>query len=371
MREDWHVHLDFADWYRTVSIEPKEEDLQKRWRAIESLRETVGPSELAELVRLFFGLPSHDDKFLAKFRGVFKAADDAFPMRDNDPELRILAGATLAHHFPSKDSWGTASALAVLSADCQGHRTAPVPPILSHAEQSLSERAGSLRKSNEHQSQPQTDFSAELQALKAAFPQNNVSHLSEPLTNVLQAMAGAVAHVSALASRLQGEQGLRKEESEVLWWLFGEHSRDLRQPFSELKSPSACLIGAKELSDLTQTLPGPFAAEAFLDKVLRLAHPTLTAGVSIAEAVTACLIDWQRSLIAANGTDSLADLCPVHLAATKSVEVEGKKTWYGPFQSLAGFKPTVKMAPLCLAVQAYRERLFLRAFSELEEAHDA
>ncbi len=359
------MHQDFADWYRVVSIEPREEDLRKRWKTIESLGETTAPADLFELVRLFYNLPFRGEQFLTKFRDAFKANDDVFPMRGNDAELQVLAGASLAHHFSYEEPWGSASALAVLSAGCQGLRDAPVPSIVALAEESLAECSASLRTVGADAESPRTNFDAELATLKAVFPQNTVASLAEPLTKILQALIGSVG----LLSRLEKQQLLRTEESNVLWWLFGERSRDLERPFSKLDPPGACLIGAKELADMTTSLAGPFAAEAFLDKVLRLAHPVLDAEVSIAEAVTACPLEWQRNLIEADGANSLASLCPIHLAVAKCVEAEGKKTWHGPFQTLSGLKATAKLPPLGLALQTYRERLLLRAFVKLGARH--
>jgi hypothetical protein len=361
------MHPDLADWYRVVAIEPKAEDLQRRWQAIESLCESKTPSDLIELVRLFYGQPCRDSEFLAKFRSVFKAADEAFAMRDNDAEIRVLAGAALVRQFCHEEPWGTASALAVLSGFCQGLRTAPVPSIVSLAEQSLSERSASLRKPTVAVESTKTGFEAELTALKAVFPQNSVPNLAEPLTNVLQSLVNAIEQVIAKTSCLEAKQVLRTEESNVLWWLFGERSRDLNQPFSELKPPSACLVGAKELADLSASLCGPFAAKAFLDKMLRLAHPTIKAEVSIAESVDACPLEWQRRLVATDRVGFLADLCPVHLAVSKSVEAEGKNTWQYPFRTLSGLNPTAIIDPLGLAMQTYGERLLLQSLARLKE----
>jgi hypothetical protein len=56
------------------------------------------------------------------------------------------------------------------------------------------------------------------------------------------------------------------------------------------------------------------------------------------------------------------------MAARKWVEAEGEKAWQTPFQSLTGFRATEKVKALDLAIQAYRERLLIRAIRELEEA---
>ena len=137
---------DFPDWYRRVDIEPKAENLQKRWQAIEAFHQKATASDLAEATRLFFGLPPRDEQFLPKYRAEFKDTDDVFPLRDNDAELQALAGATLANHFSHNDDWAILAALAVTCGACQGGRKAPVPEIVDLAESALRERSASLAR---------------------------------------------------------------------------------------------------------------------------------------------------------------------------------------------------------------------------------
>src|SRR5262249_6592381 len=93
------MHPDFADWYRRIEIDPKADELQKRWQAIEAFHQKATATDLADATRVFFGMAPGSQGFLAKYRTEFKATDDAFPMRDNDAELQVLAGATLAKNF--------------------------------------------------------------------------------------------------------------------------------------------------------------------------------------------------------------------------------------------------------------------------------
>src|SRR5471032_2977151 len=109
------MHRDFADWYRRVHIEPKEEVLEKRWEAIAAFHKKARPSDLCEAARVFYGLPPKHEEFLPIYRYEFKTADAAFPMRDNDAELQVLAGATLANYFREvRSDWVALSALSLV-----------------------------------------------------------------------------------------------------------------------------------------------------------------------------------------------------------------------------------------------------------------
>lgn len=364
---------DFADWYRRVDIEPKSEDLQKRWQAIEVFHQKATASDLTEVTRLFFGLRPREEDFLAKYRAEFKATDHVFPMRDNDAELQALAGATLANYFGHNDDWAILTALAVTCGANQGGRKAPVAEIVSLAESTLRERSSSLRTAQKKAVIPLVDLSEKVQNLKTTLQGggSNFQALQGPLLDILQPLLKAVSGVTTWVMRADLIQDLRQEETDVLWWLFGETSRDLEVPFRDLKSPSACIIGAKELADLTRVLPGPYGAEAFLHKMIGLAHPSLGESVSLSDATLACPEEWQNQFIAVQRLDSVIDLCPVHLAVKKCVESRGKRTaWHSLFQTASGLKATQKFHPVALALQAYRERLFVRVMDNLEESAD-
>jgi hypothetical protein len=366
------MHKDFADWYRRVNIDPQTVDLQKRWEAIEAFHEKVAYADIAETARLFLGLPLNNDQFLTTYRAAFKATDDAFPMRDNNAKLQVLAGATLVNHFGESDKWASISALAVICGVSQGARKAPVPEIVTLAETTLRDLSSSLRAPQKNVGVLSPELDEKVQNLKSTLSGggNAFASLLGPLLGVVEPLAKSMASVTNWVQRASRVEELRQEETDVLWWLFGESSRDLRIPFAEMKSPSACLIGAKELADLTRILPGPYAAESFLHKMLTLAHPKLSP-VSLSDAVAACSDEWQKALIGSAGVSSLTNLGPVHLAIMKYIETGGKKTaWHASFQTASGFKATTKTPPILLSVQMYQERLLARIFSQTKESED-
>ncbi len=364
------MHADFADWHRVVSIEPQADELQKRWEAIEAFSKASKPIDLPELTRLFYGLAHRDDGFLGRFRSAFKAKDETFRMKDNDAELRVLAGACLVDHFKYENNgWGAAAALALTSASCLGFRSAPVVEIVQLAEKTLSVQSAALRSNKFPGTPPQLDLSQDLQELKTAIAANTVPGLSDPLIGIAQKLAQAVCALNTWSVNVSRQQALRAEESDVLWWLHGGHSRDPISAFSDLKPPSACLVSAKDLADLTRQLPGPFAADAFLGSVLKAAQPALNGKVSIADGVGACSPEYLVRFLAGIEIAALGDLCPMHYAVRVYLDAERKKSWLSVFANTAGFKATEKTGALDLAVQVYRERLFFRAMRNLE-AHD-
>ena len=60
-----------------------------------------------------------------------------------------------------------------------------------------------------------------------------------------------------------------KEKRRGFFRLFSEHSRDAQRPWATLPPAALPIMAGKELGDLTQVIPGPVAARAFLDRVTR------------------------------------------------------------------------------------------------------
>src|SRR5262245_13088182 len=119
------MHPDFADWYRTVHIEPKAEELQLRWQGVETFQQRAIATDVSNASRLFFGLTIKESDWLPQFREDFKAVDATFSVRDNNAELQVLAGAALACMFTDSDTESTAAALALVCGSCNGNRSAP------------------------------------------------------------------------------------------------------------------------------------------------------------------------------------------------------------------------------------------------------
>jgi hypothetical protein len=367
------MHQEFADWYRRVHIDPKSVHLQKRWQAIEAFHQKATAYDLADATRIFFKLSPKDKDFLAMYRAEFKAADDEFSMLDNDAELQVLAGATLANHFDHHNERSILTSLFVVCATCQGARKAPIPEIVKLAGDTLQTHSSSLRASRKKLPLPSLDVNEKLQDLTTTLSAGgaNFQSLHGPLTGVLQPLVQAVSAITNWATRVSRIEELRQEESDVLWWLFGESSRDLGVPFGNLKKPSACIIGAKEFADLTGMLPGPYGVEAYLHKMLTLADLDPNNAVSLSDAAFACPGEWQKQFVMLQLLETVIDLCPVHLAIQKCTEAGGKKTaWHVPFQTASGLKAGLKAKPIGLALQTYRERLLVRTLNHLQETKD-
>lgn len=361
------MHDDFADWYRVAVIDLAGIDLNARWDGIDGFAKQATGNDLLDATRLFYGVPPKDHEFLRRFRAPLKLADDKFSMLDNNAELRVLAGAFLASCFAMGDGRGVTAALALTVGSFQGRRTPAVADVVRLAREHLTSHSKLLR-SQATAEVPPTDFATVQQALRQAFQNNGpLQTAAEPVANAFQSLAKAIIGLAKWATDQNGQRALLREESDVLWWLFAGRSRDLKIPFPELKPPAICIVAANELADLATTIPGPYAANAFLDKAIRDAGLDGSVPVSLAEAIAACPAEWRKTIAGRPAIDAVEDLCPVSFALRKAVESDGKRSWQSVFQGNTGLRPTEKMKPLELAEQGYEEQLLARSIAALKD----
>lgn len=366
------MHTYFGEWYREALFEPTAELLNNRWAGISQFVDACDdPNEAtAELIRLLYSLPSRNDSFILAYRKRFQEFDAAFKMRGNDVELAVLAGATLVHLLDQQDDqFSEFSAIAIACADCQGLRHPVISDVPTMARNFLRERSISLRQPKESPQVKMQGIKTQelLQSFRSAAQGNQISSLAEPVVELFNHVFTTFAELEISANKavvdLTESLQLQQEETDILWWLLGESSRDSNTPFCEMALPAACLITGKELADLTKVLPGPLAIEAFLDRMLHTGNRSLPTTVSLKDSINAVSKQWKENLV----TDYVAkvnDLCPIHFAAMKASETGGDIEWIPAFEKGSGFSAEALISPVALSVQCYVERLFFRATEE-------
>ncbi len=334
------MHKYFAEWYRAAGVDPKAGDLEKRWKAIEGFAENLNLQNGLELVRLFYARPPQSASFVDEYSTVFQAADPTFPMRGNALELQVLAGATIAHVVQTTRSViADALALGMLCGYCQGLRQKVVNgEIIEYARNYLANESVKVREidGDLEVKTPDVSLKKSLDALTTASTGGDLKVLQGPIKAPFETLASAITELSSSINDMVGkvaqEIDAHRENSDILWWVFGEHSRDLNKRMSELSLPFAALVAGKELSDLVRVIPGPLAAPAFLDKMLRLAEAELSKSTSIKDAVNAAPREWRQQLIEGRSTRGIQGLCTIHLAIQKSLEFDKATEWLAPFE---------------------------------------
>jgi hypothetical protein len=331
------MHKDFSDWYRAAGIEPVAQQIPPRWTGVKEFDPNA--AHVVTLAKFFFGLERPTESFLAIFRQPFQAADVTFPMKENDEELKVLAGAELVDIIERGSAeLAMLAALCLVSASFQNLRKkARVPAIPSIAATYVS-----------------------TQAIKRTNAPGEASSLGVALTEQGEVF-GQLAEAFA---QIQQELAVVSEESNMLWWLFSETSRDLAKLWSDLPLPGAAIVSGKELADLARRLPGPLAAMAFLNKTVRLSKPKLPATIAIKDAINETELDWRQKHIGASSDCELDALIPLHAGIKKSIGSPEKDTWVPAFTTLTGVAAGAKLPPTHVSYQMFIERLLLKAWEK-------
>lgn len=373
------MHDDFAYWYKlaTTGTEAAHNpDLHtRRWKGVENALKDLESGQELDLVRLLTRIDSREVEFLGAFREAFKKADSSFSARGNDLEVSILAGAALAQLMKSSPGLeADRAALALLAStsllDTSGRNhtepfTALAAGYLDHRskEQRKAYRAAPPKLKAEgladaigkfNETLPTGDFTKIQAAAKAALP---------PLIDALTKFADATTRA---VQTLAYNDVLRREESEVLWWMTAEYSRDLDRKMAEVKLPGAAILAGKELADLVSA-PGPFAAKSVIDRVLSTcgAKAAYRKSVALGAAVAALPAAWRDAVAKAEGVEHVRDLCPVLGAVHTSLTTEGASDWHPAYKKAYARDAAGEVPAVDLAVLAYREWLLVRAAAAL------
>lgn len=348
------MHTLFGEWYRKASIETSGEELTARWKGIESFVQKIDVSKIIELVRCFMRLPWRDVTVREEFQKVFHTLDPAFRMRDNEVELQVLAGATLVAILDQRDEISDIAAMVLNAAAAPGLRKAAVvPEILVITQKYIFDRSVAVRSVPSRDRVAGTKHQKLIESVKTACASNALDQLAQPLEKVLSTLNETINAVAQTAETalvcIEKAEKVQAEESNIIWWVFGETSRDMAKAFSKLPKSFASVLAGKELADLTHIVPGPRAARAYLDKVLDKFDTKKITLENIAHEVPE---DWLSEL---HFEESVLDSCPILYTLHKAAEQREPKARATTLKP-AGISGS-GLTPLEVAVQMYHESL--------------
>jgi hypothetical protein len=325
------MHKSFTSWLQDAGIEPNADTAPKHWNVIDRYPPTL--KEIIAFARLFYSLGNFEDGDLEDFGTALQDADPTFLMRNHRRHLAVLAGAELVAVIERDQSVSAElAALCLVCGGAQGVRTeVPVPEIPRIAARYIESRASK----------------------RAVMPATE---------------AEGKVEVDARIRKLERELTIVGEETNMLWWLVSECSRDRNQSWKKIGLPATAIIAGKELADLTRLVPGPVAAPAFLDRVVRLSHSTAPSKtINIKEAIDATPRDWRERLVFRPGP-RVEELAAVSYAIKLSLTVSEGNDWSAAFEKGTALDSHSKMLPSALAYQLFLERLLVRVSGDIQES---
>jgi hypothetical protein len=166
--------------------------------------------------------------------------------------------------------------------------------------------------------------------------------------------------------QLQRNLDVIGEESNVLWWVFGESSRDTNERWSGYAVPQATIMAGKELADLTRITPGPASASALLDRVVKYSKTKPPAQVAVKDAIAGVSLDWRQQYVKNHSPEALLNLCPVSHGIKLSVDLVEGDAWIPVLAASTKIQREGKIAPHLLAYQVFVECLFAALWSKMK-----
>jgi hypothetical protein len=306
------MNSNFADWYRAATVDPYQVPLNERWAGVDAVTKALTESAALDLVRLAFGLTKLKSGYETSFREHFKAADPAFPMRQNDLEIQILACSTILNSLGSAHQHALILAMATLCMHFDGNRGLPVISEIVTA--ALSYYYKTARDSRDGSDSSITAVKATKMALPEEVKTQPATELTWANTASIAAagdtaLAKLAKSVNEALNDMNERLLLQQEETNILWWLFGEHSvRPIKA--IQLFGAGAPLVAGNDLAALTVFLPGHPSSEAFLSKMLSSTKPS--ASKVIDSVCNVNISEWLSEISLDKEIIEVSDICILH-----------------------------------------------------------
>jgi len=347
----------FSDWLRESGLDVGGRPLAEWWQGLEDYCSKLTRSTLVSLLRFAIMKKPSDADVPMGFREAIKAKDPAFPMRDNLFEVQQLGRSALRNLLEgaaADNDKACTAALGLICGEFGRNHGAIYGEHVQKASNLLARSADELRIREE--AKLPSDTGGDIaKTLSDAKDLNELKASIAPLT----------ASMSSCLDILKQRLRLQEEEVNMLWWIFGEYSRDRKASFRKLAPGDAAIVAAKELADLTAFPPGPVSFEGILCRAL--APDTLDRKIQLVEVINSIDRDWRVSI--AKPVGSLANelfLCPLHLMIIKSLEASSEGDWPVLFRAVCDVSTSLKVAPRVISLQFYYERMFLKSLEYLD-----
>ena len=376
------MHNAFADWYAKADREPTAERLQYRSDGVEAFNEGTNLGALLDLLR-FLKQPEHQRPGLESLKNTLKTEDQTFLLRDNDVELQVMAAISIILAIENNSQVSVGAALAVQAASLQGTRElGPLSKdVIETALRYLATQGHLLRTEPKSPGNPEWKVPA-FKFNKFEFPSDDQA--ADQLEQNLEALS---SHVGKLQTALNGLarpfEGIAKtqealvkashfnsvlgEECSMLWWIFGEHSRDLEMPSTSLPPESLSLFFGKELADLTHIIPGPQSIPALMHKAFTQAAVGALDKIELSTIVDHTPWEWRSIWLKEADVGELRGVGQCVPAVAASIEVGKEGDWKGLVKRRDDVDCDTRLTKLDWARLCYCECLLLRACEDVSD----
>jgi hypothetical protein len=340
----------FPAWYKSIDPIISSGTVGFRIAAIDKLLENNKVDFWLDVIRLALGLPQQSSANTDSLIKEFKDADVNFPLTSNENIIKVLAQISLCFLFESSESTNRLLiAEAVNNVVFFGQFDATQAPFYEYAVEVIAE--------GEPDTDPDSKESLETLTTTLDKLQENVDD-EEDEAIVLDdndhiAIIKSIKYLTHQNDRL-------KEESNVLWWLFGSYSSINKAYFQDVPLKILTATAPKELISMSKDNKRFLSAKHILSKVMHIVESggAENKNFSMSEIIAAVPGETKNSILA--GLTTPSELTPCLFALLLSTQFEEATVWNAAFNSkVQGASLDKKFAGVEIAYQLYNELLFL------------
>jgi hypothetical protein len=334
----------FPTWYKTIDPVVGAETVANRITAINKVLEDEATDTWFNIVKLAFGITGVDATTVSGLETEFKDADINFPLVSNENILCVLAQISLCFLFESDNDSTEQVAMAVSNAVFFPRFDKSAIPFYEYAIERLSQP---IELEDE---EIQTNYTAVADAIDA---------MEESATEVLMDYTDQFALLKTV-KYLFNENTKLREESNILWWLFGQYSPTQEQYFAEMGTDKIILSTALELAELNVGEDKLPAARHLLHKALVIGNKnkSLVTKVKFSSIVNDSPAIVKTKIL--SKVSNITEFTPCLLALSLSSQFDDLAVWKAAFKSkVTNADIDTEFLPLDISFQVYKEIMFL------------
>lgn len=344
----------FVELYKRVNMDATNEQIDMRMRSIKNILNDINEEMIEGIVKVFAKTPVSEE-FYNQFGNYFYEEDYSFDL-DNKEELSILAGY-ISHQLLEDEEWREKVAILIVLLSITNNENR-YSQLFQEAFASLENMMCATREEKK-ELKTKNLKTIDIKTLKNSFEGEGTFSVDnvELLYSILNILDENIRTVKEQNKNLQNEIKKYREESQILNWVIGEWCNWKNISLKYIEEKEIILLLGRELAGFVNIYPGPFAAKAFLAKMLSKTKNYTNNEYSLAEIVNSLSAEDRDTMVSEFEKYDLSNY-PIMMALSASQKVEGIEEWYPIYKKEMGLLPNdIKKNCIEWAYQFYLENI--------------
>lgn len=344
----------FVELYKRVNMDASNEQIDMRMKGINKILNEINEKMVEGIVRIFAQKPVSEEVY-NQFGNYFYEEDYSFDL-DNKEELSILAGY-ISHQLLGDEEWKEKVAILIVLMSLTNNENR-YSQLFQEAFDSLENMMCATREEKK-EIKIKNLKTIDVKTLKGSFEGEGTFTVEnvELLFSILNVLDDNIRTVKEQNKNLQNEIKKYREESQILNWVVGEWCNWKNTSLKYFEEKDVVLLLGRELAGFVNIYPGPFAAKAFLTKMLSKTKDYSNNEYSLAEIINSLSTEDRNTMVLEFEKYDLSNF-PIMMAINASKKVDGNEEWYPIYKKEMGLLPSeIKKNCIEWAYQFYLENI--------------